>query len=88
VTKCCLYARVSTEMQAEDETPILSQIDACRKFAQSKDWEVVNVYKDEGFTGRNTNRPGFLQMLADAQRKPAPFEKVVVWKGSRIARQR
>ncbi len=81
-----IYARVSTEMQAEDETPILGQVNECQSFAESRGWEVVATYKDEGFTGRNTNRPGFQQMLSDAHQKPIPFHKIIVWKGSRIAR--
>ncbi len=79
-------SRVSSEMQAEDETPIAGQLEECHAYAKSKGWEVVHVYKDEGFTGRNTDRPAFQQMLADAHQKPIPFEKIIVWKGSRIAR--
>jgi DNA invertase Pin-like site-specific DNA recombinase len=73
-------------MQAEDETPIAGQLEECQGYAKSKGWEVVKVYKDEGFTGRNTDRPAFQQMMADAHQKPIPFEKIIVWKGSRIAR--
>ena len=73
-------------MQAEDEIPILGQVQECEAFAKSKDWEVVQVYKDEGFTGRNTDRPAFQRMLGDANLKSIPFEKLIVWKGSRIAR--
>ena len=67
--KAAIYARVSTEMQAEDEIPILGQVEECRKFAESKEWEVVEVFKDEGFTGRNTNRPAFTKLMAEAKRK-------------------
>ncbi len=81
-----IYARVSTEMQAEDETPILGQIEECQSFAESRGWEVVATYKDEGFTGRNTDRPDFQRMISDAHQKPSPFDKIIVWKGSRIAR--
>jgi site-specific DNA recombinase len=84
--KCAIYCRVSSEMQAEDEVPILGQLEECKKFAEFKGWNVVEGYKDEGFTGRNTDRPAFQRMLADANKKPLPFNKLVVWKGSRIAR--
>ena len=82
--KAVIYARVSTNMQAERETPILGQIEECKQFAASQNWEVVGVYKDEGFTGRNAKRPGFQDLIQDAGRKK--FDKVIVWKGSRIAR--
>ena len=51
--RAVIYCRVSSEMQAEDEIPILGQLNECQKYADSKMWEVVRVYKDEGFTGRN-----------------------------------
>ncbi len=86
MTKVVIYARVSSEMQADDEIPILGQLQECESYAKSKGWEIAKVYKDEGFTGRNTDRPGFNQMMLDAKKKPAPFEKIIVWKGSRIAR--
>jgi len=73
-------------MQAEDEIPILGQVEECQAYARSKGWEVVKIYKDEGFTGRNTDRPGFQRMILDTHHKPLLFEKIIVWKGSRIAR--
>jgi len=57
--RAAIYCRVSSEMQAEDETPIAGQLEECQGYAKSKGWEVVKVYKDEGFTGRNTDRPAF-----------------------------
>ena len=86
MTTAAIYCRVSSEMQAEDEIPILGQLEECQAFAKSKGWEVVKTYKDEGFTGRNIERPAFQKMLAEANQKPTPFEKIIVWKGSRIAR--
>ena len=79
--RAAIYCRVSTDMQAEDEIPIIGQINECQKYAELKGWQVVEVYKDEGFTSRNTNRPGFQRLLAEANNKPIPFEKLIVWKG-------
>ncbi len=84
--RVAIYARVSTEMQAEEEIPITGQIEECQRFAASRGWEVVGIYKDEGYTGRNIQRPAFSEMLSVAKQKPRPFDKVVTWKGSRIAR--
>ena len=82
--KAAIYCRVSTEMQADEEIPILGQVEECQKYCANKVWEVTKVYKDEGFTGRNIDRPAFTELMADAKKKK--FNKVVVWKGSRIAR--
>ena len=82
--KAVIYARVSTNMQAEKQTPISGQIEDCKKMAASQDWEVVGIYKDEGYTGRNEKRPAFQEMIADAKRKK--FDVIIAWAGSRIAR--
>ncbi len=84
--KAVVYARVSTDMQAEDEIPILGQLQECQKYAESRGWEIVESYRDEGFRGANTKRPAFQQMMADAREKPALFQKIITWKGNRIAR--
>ncbi|MFP3975927.1 MAG: recombinase family protein [Dehalococcoidia bacterium] len=81
-----IYARVSSEMQAEEEIPIQGQIEECQAFAQAQGWMVVDVFKDEGFSGRNTERPALQELLRHAHQRPQPFEKIVVWKESRIAR--
>ena len=82
--RVAIYARVSTDMQKEDELPIQGQIDECKRHAEAKGWQVVKVYEDAGYSGSNTERPAFQSLLADAKDKR--FDKVVCWKGSRIAR--
>ncbi len=84
--RVCIYARVSSQMQAEEEIPILGQIEECKAFAEKHGWQVVEVYKDEGFSGSTAERPALQEILRHAREKPKPFNKVVVWKGSRIAR--
>jgi Site-specific recombinases, DNA invertase Pin homologs len=63
MVKVAIYARVSTEGQAEEEVPINGQIDECRKFATSKGWEVTEVFTDAGFSGRTDDRPSFRRMI-------------------------
>jgi hypothetical protein len=36
MTKAAIYCRVSSEMQADDEIPILGQFQECEAFAKSK----------------------------------------------------
>lgn len=48
-----------------------------------------HIYLDEGFSGRKAqNRPAFLRMIAEAKRKPRPFDVILLWKFSRFARNR
>jgi len=86
MTKAVIYARVSTESQAEDELPILGQVEECRKFAISKAWEVVGTFKDEGYSGRTDERPAFQEMITRSKEIPKPFDIILSWRSNRLFR--
>src|ERR1041384_6843747 len=65
--KVAIYARVSTEEQKEGQT-IDSQIAELNRFAAEKSWTVVDVYKDEGWSGSLLARPGLDRLRDDATR--------------------
>ncbi len=59
-----IYARQSVEK--ENSISIEQQIDYCLNMAKAKEYAgPVFVYADEGFSGKNINRPDFQKMLAD-----------------------
>ena len=74
-----IYARVSTDKQKVD-----MQIRQLKTYLKSRKWRLHKIYKDEGFTGSNTNRPAFSQMMADAQKRK--FDVLLVWKLDRLSR--
>ena len=83
------YIRVSTEDQMEFSPD--SQLRSIQAYALNHHIELLpaHIYLDEGISGRNTSkRPAFLQMIADAKRKPHPFDLILLWKFSRFARNR
>ena len=83
------YIRVSTEDQMEFSPD--SQLRNIQAYALNHHIELLpaHIYLDEGISGRNTSkRPAFLQMIADAKRKPHPFDLILLWKFSRFARNR
>jgi len=84
--KAAIYARVSSTMQADEEIPITGQLEECQRYAASQGYEITNVFKDEGLTGKNERRPGFQDMMSAVRSKKCPFEKIIVWRGNRIAR--
>ena len=70
--KCGLYVRVSTDMQALVKDGSLdTQVDTLRKYADVKSatdddgWEIAEVYREEGKSGKNTDRPAYQRMLTD-----------------------
>ena len=54
--RALIYARVSTEEQAEKGTSIDAQLEQCRKYATENSMEVVGEFVDD-FTGTTLNRP-------------------------------
>ncbi len=61
--KAVLYARVSSSSQEKDQT-IQSQLEALRKYAKEKGYEIIDEYIDEGYSGATLERPG-LDKLRD-----------------------
>jgi site-specific DNA recombinase len=54
-----LYARVSTEEQAERGYSLPEQIRDLTRHASSKGWDVIGeLVVDDGYTGRSMNRHG------------------------------
>lgn len=78
-----IYARQSIDKK--DSLSIETQIDLCRKNVESKqiDGEIV-VYKDPGYSGKNTKRPEFQKMMSDVENDR--IKLIVVYKLDRISR--
>lgn len=74
-----IYARQS--LDKKDSLSIESQIEMCK---QGEDDGQFLVFQDKGFSGKNTDRPGFQEMM-DAVRK-GQVEKIVVYKLDRLSR--
>ena len=54
--KAAIYARVSTEGQA-DNYSIPTQIEGCRNYAAKHSLQVVDEFVDGGHTGTSLDRP-------------------------------
>lgn len=76
-----IYARQSVEK--EDSISIESQIEMCTYEARG---EAFLIYKDKGFSGKNTNRPEFQRMMQDIKTGRKGITKVIVYKLDRISR--
>lgn len=84
--KAIIYARVSSVRQAEDGLPVESQIEQCKAKAASLGAAVVQVFRDDGISGRTTRRPAFLEAIEFCERSQVDF--FVCWSTSRFARNR
>ena len=79
------YARVSTD-EEEQLTSYEAQVDYYTRYIQANpDWELVEVYADEGISGTNTKkRKNFNRMIEDAL--AGKIDRIVTKSVSRFAR--
>ncbi|MCK8061336.1 MULTISPECIES: recombinase family protein [unclassified Fusibacter] len=83
--RTAIYARVSTEMQAEEGYSIDAQVSNARMNCKSLGNDVVGVYIDRGISGKSMEaRPEFMRMMKDAE--AGIFAEIVVWKLNRLSR--
>jgi DNA invertase Pin-like site-specific DNA recombinase len=82
---CLLYARVSTDKQAQKELSIPAQLDAMKQHARSNDWKVIGHFVDRGESARTANRPE-LQRLIQQCKVTKGVDVVLVHKIDRLAR--
>ncbi len=74
-----LYARQSIEKK--DSISVESQLEYCRFETHG---EACIEYMDKGFSGKDTNRPGFENMMNDI--RTGKIKRVIVYKLDRISR--
>ena len=79
-----LYPRVSTEDQSRFGHSLDEQEDKLRKLCDFKDYEIYKVYREEGVSAKNTNRPKFQEMIQDM--KDRKINKIIVYKLDRLTR--
>lgn len=80
--RAALYARVSTEDQAREGFSLDAQIKRMEAYCRVRGWEVADVYRDEGYSGRNTDRPEYARMMAEMD----SWDTLLVLKMDRIHR--
>jgi site-specific DNA recombinase len=82
-TCAAIYARTSSVNQKFGYS-LDEQIRLCFKRCRLLGWEVVFVFRDEAESGKDTERPMFQTMMAEAER--GQFDVVVFWKLDRLSR--
>jgi len=82
VPRAIIYTRVSTEDQAKEGFSLEAQKERLRSYCIAKGWEVVKEYMDDGYSGRDENRPAYQQMFQEREN----WDILVVLKMDRIHR--
>lgn len=82
--RAALYIRVSTQEQSKHGYSIGEQKERLKRFAEAKEYRIVNTYVDPGFSGTNLNRPAMQKLMNDINNKN--IDAVVIWKLDRLSR--
>ncbi|WP_291574579.1 recombinase family protein [Clostridium sp. UBA4548] len=80
--KAAIYARKS--VATEKGESIDNQIQLCKEYGSRLGVKEFIIYKDEGFSGGNINRPSFKNMIKDAKNKK--FNVLICYRLDRISR--
>lgn len=75
------YVRVSTSEQVNGYS-IPEQTDRIKAYCTAKDWDLLQVYTDAGYSGAKIERPAIKQLLAECSQ----YDAVVVYKLDRLSR--
>ena len=60
-------AKTKNYISGDESVSIENQYEMLSKFVMLRGWIEVRTYKDDGYSGGNFQRPGFLEMLEDAR---------------------
>lgn len=82
--RAVIYIRVSTNQQAKDGVSLKAQENKLIKYCEFQGLEVVKILRDEGFSGSNGNREGYIKLMEMIYNKE--IDAVCVYSLSRFGR--
>ncbi|GFP40476.1 recombinase family protein [Candidatus Hakubella thermalkaliphila] len=82
---CLLYARVSTDKQAQKDLSIPAQIAAMKEYARRNGWKVMGHFIDEGESAKTADRPELKRLIQHCKENKG-IDIVLVHKIDRLAR--
>ena len=77
------YARVSSEDQATSGS-IEGQLEYIKLWVAREKWTLIKIYRDDGLSGKDMNRPGLQQLLKESA--AGKFQAVICYHNDRLSR--
>jgi site-specific DNA recombinase len=84
--RCALYARVSTDKQADKDLSIPAQLQLMRDHAHQQGWTIAEEFVEPGASATTAARPVLQRLLARVADDDAKIDVVLVHKLDRMAR--
>ena len=83
--RAAIYCRLSKDDANEGTSAsIQNQEELLRGYCKEQGWNVAGVFRDDGYSGMNQNRPGFQRMLSEIEQ--GKFDVVLTKDLSRLGR--
>lgn len=82
--RAAIYARVSTDEQADHGTSLDEQVRRCEAYCVAQGWAIVATHREEGVSGTLASRPQLDQLMYSAKR--GELDAIVVAKLDRWGR--
>lgn len=79
--KAAIYARVSTDEQVKGFS-LDGQVDELRNYLKSKGYDDIEEFIDDGYSGKDFNRPNIQRLMRNLDK----FDAIAVWKVDRLSR--
>lgn len=80
------YIRVSTELQERKGFGLKIQEDRIKKFASSKGYNLIKIFRDEGVSGALKDRPALIELLDFAEKNKGLNPSLIFLRLDRLAR--
>lgn len=84
LNNAALYVRVSTDEQAQLGYSIEAQKEKLSAFCKSQEWDIFDLYVDDGYRATSLNRPQIQRLIEEAAQQK--FNLVVFYKLDRLSR--
>lgn len=79
-----LYPRVSIDDQVREGFSLDEQEEEMKRLCEYKNYQIYKVYREEGVSAKNMNRPKFQEMIQDL--KDGKINRIIVHKLDRLTR--
>jgi site-specific DNA recombinase len=80
--RAALYIRVSTDEQSKEGYSLDAQLDKLEAFCYSQGWGVAKIYREEGQSAKDMNRPQLKKLIKELD----DIDVVLVYKLDRLSR--
>jgi DNA invertase Pin-like site-specific DNA recombinase len=86
IRRAIIYTRVSTDEQAEHGFSLAHQEESLKKYCEFHNIKIVKHFQEEGASGKDFNRPAFMQLLEFIQKNKKEVEALIFTRWDRLSR--